>query len=740
MAQSVWDLFSDDEVFESLDTILDNPSTTLEEILDQETLLQEVKSLNPKLISFLTNSKNLRKLIDYISVEEYFEDDILNKKNQPKTASNFFDDDFGSWDDQSSATTENTSSDSIRKQAKQEEEKMKQEYLANLPMKDKLEELENRPELKAIFQHPYVVAEIFGCFIDGINSALISKSEDENYQVYGERFLDLLLIKYLLTRKPYFIPKNRSLSTYWIKAMLVILEKPDKYYIDVVKRMCEIIDEKALPVSLTVDESLTATSEALFENLFIRNIGLCDFDTFFLKFIGMESMIFQTQTQLIQLLSGFSSFSDSYSFSVNSNSSFGNESEEENSEEMKTYKAVQEWTFSKYAMLDRLLNKLESYTTQVFDEDLNIEIEDEQKNIFSLLTQLIEKSLTKRPSYTLPAIQSILSTTNIERLWDIILKCDQTNEVQRSLFILGIEFMKNLLTQIVSAISAISMLTTLDYATLSATDIKVIELGVEALKSLTSSSLLEKLTAILNVAPKQQVIQVLQCGVELKETLGEVRLITIDYIVTIHSQLISLQKSLVNLQYSKNEKEQSVQKVISSIIASLKETSSTAIIVDLSFKFDFNSLLHKQLYNLVAAVCGLSISEGSVVDLKTKLLVQDIQLCKRIVEKCKTIKSADSQSWKGTVGMGYLLDMVELIQNKVASTGATSNESLINTFASLDFWKNFHDVFLKEHNAHKGQLGGSAPIGKSNPNSWHIAGDSNHSHLTGVHVDEEDNY
>jgi hypothetical protein len=53
----------------AVETILDKESFTLEELLDEEEILQEVKSQNKKLLDFLTLPPTLLKLFEYITIE-----------------------------------------------------------------------------------------------------------------------------------------------------------------------------------------------------------------------------------------------------------------------------------------------------------------------------------------------------------------------------------------------------------------------------------------------------------------------------------------------------------------------------------------------------------------------------------------------------------------------------------------------------------------------------------------------
>ena len=52
-----------------IDTLLDKPTVTLSEILEQEDIIQECKSQNKKLVDFLTKQEILAELLDLILQE-----------------------------------------------------------------------------------------------------------------------------------------------------------------------------------------------------------------------------------------------------------------------------------------------------------------------------------------------------------------------------------------------------------------------------------------------------------------------------------------------------------------------------------------------------------------------------------------------------------------------------------------------------------------------------------------------
>ena len=53
----------------AIETILDKPSFTLEELLEEDEVLQECRSENAKLLTFLSLPSSLEKLFEYITEE-----------------------------------------------------------------------------------------------------------------------------------------------------------------------------------------------------------------------------------------------------------------------------------------------------------------------------------------------------------------------------------------------------------------------------------------------------------------------------------------------------------------------------------------------------------------------------------------------------------------------------------------------------------------------------------------------
>jgi SIT4-associating protein SAP185/190 len=70
----------------TLDTILDKPDVTVEELLDESDLIQELKQNNSKLIEFLRDEPVLKKLLKYVVADQSLEDATGKEKEKDEQA------------------------------------------------------------------------------------------------------------------------------------------------------------------------------------------------------------------------------------------------------------------------------------------------------------------------------------------------------------------------------------------------------------------------------------------------------------------------------------------------------------------------------------------------------------------------------------------------------------------------------------------------------------------------------
>ncbi|CAM9399502.1 unnamed protein product, partial [Phaeothamnion confervicola] len=66
-----------------INDMLEKEHFTLTELLDEDEVLQEVKSLNPKLITFLATPESVRQMVQFMTVPAAFDDDDRRKLKYP---------------------------------------------------------------------------------------------------------------------------------------------------------------------------------------------------------------------------------------------------------------------------------------------------------------------------------------------------------------------------------------------------------------------------------------------------------------------------------------------------------------------------------------------------------------------------------------------------------------------------------------------------------------------------------
>ena len=121
----------------TLDTVLDKPDVTVEELLDESDLIQELKQNNSKLVEFLRDEAHLKKLLQYVTADKPPEDyasGAEKKVESPKTEEHesrqpysFF---GGKGKTRSRSTVDKKDGDEESEQEKQEARRKKYAYVS----------------------------------------------------------------------------------------------------------------------------------------------------------------------------------------------------------------------------------------------------------------------------------------------------------------------------------------------------------------------------------------------------------------------------------------------------------------------------------------------------------------------------------------------------------------------------------------------------------------------------------
>ncbi|KAK4959009.1 sporulation-induced protein [Elasticomyces elasticus] len=176
----------------TLDTILDKPDVTVEELLDESDLIQELKQQNSKLIEFLRDEPVLKKLLTYVITDEAPETAKAEGKQDEKEEEvkspgiSFF---GGKGKGRSrSKSVQNQGQDNVEtEQEKQEAARKKYAYVAAEVLSSEVWSitealLENRDHLRDFWQYmhrPAPLDALQAGYFTKVNEALLDKKTEE---------------------------------------------------------------------------------------------------------------------------------------------------------------------------------------------------------------------------------------------------------------------------------------------------------------------------------------------------------------------------------------------------------------------------------------------------------------------------------------------------------------------------------------------------------------------------------
>jgi SIT4-associating protein SAP185/190 len=185
----------------SIDTILDKPDVTVEELLDEDDLIQELKSQNSKLIEFLRDDNVLQRLLQYViapskptkvqpveSSEEQTEKDREEDKDKDKdaTATSPLNNLFGKRRSGSKADRPEGEAESSEEKTRLDYAYLSCEILSSDVWSIVEAVLENRPALKTFweFLHQEELDPAQASYFAKVNESLLDKKTDELLDVF----------------------------------------------------------------------------------------------------------------------------------------------------------------------------------------------------------------------------------------------------------------------------------------------------------------------------------------------------------------------------------------------------------------------------------------------------------------------------------------------------------------------------------------------------------------------------
>ena len=227
-----------------VDAILDKEQYTLEELLDEDELVQEAKSLNPRLIEFLKRKENVEALVRYMVVGVRGEvgdsggraggdDDGDGDGGQPSSAS-------GKRDDREGREGRGGREGRQGRQDREDREDREvrddgDDFLGRSSM-DSLDSQDIEQTTRA-FKYPYTACEIFCCEVEGIYNTLL-----ENEDV-------LALFFSILDRKTR--PLNAILAGYFSRVMGALLARRSSDIVLYLQSNPEILNKLVYHVDTT---------------------------------------------------------------------------------------------------------------------------------------------------------------------------------------------------------------------------------------------------------------------------------------------------------------------------------------------------------------------------------------------------------------------------------------------------------------------------------------------------------
>ena len=184
----------------TLDTILDKPDVTVEELLDESDLIQELKQQNSKLIEFLRDEPVLKKLLNYVATDKPLENAEVKEKEdesrQPEeekeklsTGISF----FGKGKARSrSISVSKKDSDGETEQEKQEAQRKKYAYVACEVLSSEVWSitealLEQRDHLREFWQYmhrPAPLDPLQAGYFTKVNEALLDKKTEDMLNMF----------------------------------------------------------------------------------------------------------------------------------------------------------------------------------------------------------------------------------------------------------------------------------------------------------------------------------------------------------------------------------------------------------------------------------------------------------------------------------------------------------------------------------------------------------------------------
>ncbi|EFC42287.1 predicted protein [Naegleria gruberi] len=378
---------------------------------------------------------------------------------------------------------------------------------------------------------------------------------------------------------------------------------------------------------------------------FTEHIGLCDMDSLILRVLGFET----SEDSFDQ--DAFGGFATQQRI----RELFLMKQRGNDQELQQKRKQVREWALNNN-FFDLILKKLEQ----------SLDNEEVQRNTFSLLSQIVEKGYNNSNELTI----TLLSEKHLNTILDIIFK-----NLNSTILVHAIPFLRVVISANEDSEESDADESDDETVNRGSSHIfisKVIPIILSRTKQFLS--LLNDTEFVSNISKLELSHAVLD------PPLGETRLKIVEHLLTIFKVTQS------NTEYQKE-------------LASL---GVMGVLIDLFFKYEFNSMLHCLVFDMIKIVLT-----GTNSEMKMSLLV-DTELCQKILKAHEKNKAVIQKPKGASLGlMGFVIEISNLLKKL-----SEINPDIAKHLSSIEGWKEFTSGFLQERNIqNEKQLGGPVPIG-----------------------------
>ena len=177
----------------TIDSILDKPDVSLEELLDEQDLIQELKQQNSKLIEFLRDDAVLQRLLQYVTADKADDQPSTPQPEEEQSSANPLNSFFGGKKNRN--RSKSTSKSETDEESKEEKQRLKYAYVACEILSSDVWSiseavLENREALSKFWDYLKQDAPldpVQAGYFNKVNESLFDKKTEEMLEIFKSK-------------------------------------------------------------------------------------------------------------------------------------------------------------------------------------------------------------------------------------------------------------------------------------------------------------------------------------------------------------------------------------------------------------------------------------------------------------------------------------------------------------------------------------------------------------------------